>query len=452
MIKSLRVRLLVIIVLVTAFTAAVTGASVAYVVRDWVYEDAQQAVLTTFRHDMDRFNENGALETLPSTYRVVSDPGGAVVRAGTVPAEVVPGDMVEYLTGASSAYRFQRLSDGRVLVGYGATRYNYLIFAVEPLEGVNERLRQLMSLVALATLGGAVLGAIAGVLVARAVTRPLRRVQDVAAAVAGGDATVRLPETSMAELRELSQNFNGMLDRQNESLDVLRRQDERSRRFASDVSHELRSPLAALVPAAEVLREEADAMAAESGDDPDLARAARMVATEVDGLAQLLDDLLEMTRLDAGVAEVRAERFELVGAVRSALDARGWTSVRVGGPAELWVNTDRRRVVAVVTNLVGNALRHGAAPVSVRVGPWAPEQGEAGAVVEVRDQGEGVPPGHEALVFDRLHKAQDARSRTVGGGAVLGLAIARDNARLLGGDVDYRRDGATTVFRTWFRG
>ena len=451
MIKSLRVRLLVIIVLVTAFTAAVTGASVAYVVRDWVYEDAQQAVLTTFRHDMDTFDERPTLEFVSSTYRVV-DLNGTVLQAGEVPPGLIPQSMDDYLRQVRSTYRFQRLDDGRVLVGHSSNKHPYMVFAVEPLEGVNERLRQLMSLVALATLGGAVLGAIAGVLVARAVTRPLRRVQDVAAAVAGGDATVRLPETSMAELRELSQNFNGMLDRQNESLDVLRRQDERSRRFASDVSHELRSPLAALVPAAEVLREEADARAAASGDDPDLARAARMVATEVDGLAQLLDDLLEMTRLDAGVAEVRAERFELVGAVRSALDARGWTSVRVGGPAELWVNTDRRRVVAVVTNLVGNALRHGAAPVSVRVGPWAPEQGEPGAVVEVRDQGDGVPPGHEALVFDRLHKVQDARSRTVGGGAGLGLAIARDNARLLGGDVDYRRDGATTVFRTWFRG
>ena len=102
--------------------------------------------------------------------------------------------------------------------------------------------------------------------------------------------------------------------------------------------------------------------------------------------------------------------------------------------------------------LFAYALRHGAEPVTVAMRRWAQDDGTGGAVVEVRDHGTGVPVGHEGLVFDRLHKAQAARSRSVGGGAGLGLAIARDNARLLGGDVDYRRDGATTVFRTWFRG
>lgn len=447
---SLRARLLVIIVLVTSFTAAVTGASVAYVVRDWVYEDAQQAVLTAFRHDMERFDDQPTMENLLGDYLVTTSDGG-VVQPGTVPPGTVPSSMSADLRATPSIYRFQRLADGRLLVGHSSSKHPYLIYSVQPLEGVQQRLRQLMTFVALATLGGALLGGLAGVLVARAVTRPLRRVQDVASAVAAGDSTARLPETSLAELRELSVNFNGMLDRQNESLDVLRRQDERSRRFASDVSHELRSPLAALVPAAEVLREEADAMAAESSGHPDLARAARMVASEVDGLAQLLDDLLEITRLDAGVAQVRAEEFDLVATVREALDARGWSGVRIDGPGELWVNADRRRVVAVVTNLVGNALRHGAPPVTVSMYRWA-QQGDGGAVVEVRDHGGGVPEGHEDLIFDRLHKAQAARSRGAGGGAGLGLAIARDNARLLGGDVDYRRDGATTVFRAWFRG
>lgn len=465
LLAGLRARILAIIVVVTCLTAGVTGVAVTVVVRDWVYQDAQDAVLTTFRHDMENFERNpGRARTWPRENPPAEAPPGAtppppfVGLSSDYLVEVdgeteqwgngirpqdIPRSMREELVAVPSVYRFQRLSDGRLLVAHSMNRpanldaTSVVVYGVQPLEDVGARLNRLTVLLIVAVAGSALLGVLVALLVARTVIRPLSRVQAVAARVTDGDVEARLPATNVAELRDLTETFNSMLDRQTESIDVLRRQDARSRRFVGDVSHELRSPLAALVPAAEVLREEAAAL--EPGAD--LRRASELVASEVDTLAGLVEDLLEMTRLDAGAAEVRREPFELVGALREALDARGWRSVVVDG-APLTVDSDRRRVVAVVTNLVGNAVRHGAPPVTVTV-DGAPD----GAVVEVRDHGPGVPPGDEERVFGRFAKAQEARSRGAGGGAGLGLAIARDNARLLGGDVDYRRDGATTVFR-----
>lgn len=457
MIAGLRTRILAIIVIVTCLTAGVTGVAVAMVVRDWVYQDAQEAVLTTFRHDMETFERQGMPapgsggaspggrssigEFLPGDYTVEVD--GVTVRQGSAPPQDFPGAMRRELERVPSLYRFQRLPDGKVLVAHSVPRpaifnaESVVVCGVQPLEDVGPRLSRLTLLVVVAVAGSALLGILVALIVARTVTRPLSRIQSVAARVTDGDTEARLPATNVTELRDLTDTFNSMLDRQNQSIDVLRHQDARSRRFVGDVSHELRSPLAALVPAAEVLREEAATLPA----DADLRRASELVASEVDTLAGLVDDLLEMTRLDAGAAEVRRTPFELVGALRDALSARGWHSVQVDG-APLTVESDRRRVVAVVTNLVGNAVRHGAPPVTVTVA-----SGPQGSVVEVRDHGPGVPPGDEERVFGRFAKAQEARSRGAGGGAGLGLAIARDNARLLGGDVDYRREGATTVFR-----
>lgn len=462
LLAGLRARILAIIVVVTCLTAGVTGVAATVVVRDWVYQDAQDAVLTTFRHDMDLFERSPERtpqwwkdrqpEGAPAPPVFVALSGDYLVEVDGVTAQPseqirpqdIPREVRAELVEVPSLYRFQRLSGGRVLVAHSMGRpanfdaESVVVYAIRPLEDVNARLNRLTVLLIVAVVGSALLGILVALVVARTVVRPLGRIQAVATRVTDGDSEARLPATNVTELRALTETFNSMLDRQNESIDVLRHQDARSRRFVGDVSHELRSPLAALVPAAEVLREEAAAL--DPGDD--LRRASELVAAEVGTLAGLVDDLLEMTRLDAGAAEVRREPFELVGALREAFAARGWQAVAIDGAPEYEISSDRRRVVAVVTNLVGNAVRHGEPPVTVTVGTTS-----EGAVVEVRDHGPGVPPGDEERVFGRFAKVQEARSRGTGGGAGLGLAIARDNARLLGGDIDYRRDGATTVFR-----
>ncbi|BDH55142.1 HAMP domain-containing protein [Tsukamurella sp. PLM1] len=274
---GLRNRILAIIVIVTCLTAGITGLAVGIVVRDWVYQDAQDAVLTTFRHDMESFERRGMLvpgsggeprgtrsavgDYLPGNFTV--DVDGATVRQGAARPQDLPASMRRELERVPSLYRFQRLPDGKVLVAHSVPRpsifdaESVVVYDVQPLEDVRPRLNRLTVLVAVAVAGSALLGILVALVVARTVIRPLGRIQSVAARVTDGDTEARLPATNVTELRDLTDTFNAMLDRQHESIEVLRHQDARSRRFVGDVSHELRSPLAALVPSAEVLREEA---------------------------------------------------------------------------------------------------------------------------------------------------------------------------------------------------
>jgi two-component system sensor histidine kinase MtrB len=191
----------------------------------------------------------------------------------------------------------------------------------------------------------------------------------------------------------------------------------------SDVSHELRTPLTALTTAADVLEDNTDGL-----NDPGR-RAARLLAVESRRMAAMVEDLMEISRFDAGVPAMAWERVDVSALVVGALEARGWTGrVELEPASGVTTWADPRRLDAVVANLVGNALKHGRPPVRVAV------EATADAVtVSVSDTGPGIPAEHLGHVFDRFYKADSSRSG--GGGSGLGLAIARENARLHGGDV-----------------
>jgi two-component system sensor histidine kinase MtrB len=198
-----------------------------------------------------------------------------------------------------------------------------------------------------------------------------------------------------------------------------------ARRFVADVSHELRTPLAAMTAVTDTLDEEAEDL------DGDAGTAARLISTETRRLAQLVENLIEISRFDAGRAALRLDdEVDLAAAIPATLAARGWTDeVATDLPPGLTAELDRRRLDVIVANLVGNALRHGGAPVRVAAG------GDAGRVtVTVTDCGPGLPPEIAPHVFERFYKADAARARSEGSG--LGLAIAMENARLHGGTIE----------------
>jgi signal transduction histidine kinase len=205
------------------------------------------------------------------------------------------------------------------------------------------------------------------------------------------------------------------------------------RRFTSDVSHELRTPIAALVSEAAVLEEHLDGM------PPEARRAAELLVGDVARLRRLIEDLTDLASLDVGREEVRLEPFDLGALIHGTVRSRGWDRRITIRSESVEVATDRSRVDRIVANLVGNALEHGGDEVVVRVG-----RDEEGPFVEVTDAGPGIQPEHLPHVFDRFYRADAARS---GPGSGLGLSIARENARLLGGDVEVRSEfGAGSVF------
>lgn len=214
-----------------------------------------------------------------------------------------------------------------------------------------------------------------------------------------------------------------------DSLDGLQEVVAGQRRFVADVAHELRTPLTALTAAVAVLDEERE----HGSDDEQAAR--ELVVTEVHALRDLVEDLLEISRFDAGVAELQAHDVGLRALVEGALDRRGARGqVHIEVPDDLRVHVDPRRIDTVLGNLVTNARVHARPPIHVRA--WADG---ADAHITVSDAGPGIPEVVRPRLFDRFATADAARSRS--GGSGLGLAIAQENVHLHGGDLHVAASG-----------
>ncbi len=229
------------------------------------------------------------------------------------------------------------------------------------------------------------------------------------------------------ELARLVTSFNEMAAALEDKVGELQRMEAQARQFASDVSHELRTPLTAMTAVTDVL-------GGHEGLTGDAAAAGRLVRQEVLHLNRLVEDLIEISRFDAGTAQLVTDDTDVATAVSGCLRARGWTDVTTGVPAGLTVRLDRRRFDVIIANLVGNALRHGSPPVEVTASIQPNGPGGTQLAVEVRDHGPGLPAAAIPHVFDRFYKADTARARSEGSG--LGLAIAWENARLHGGHIE----------------
>ncbi|WIY07624.1 HAMP domain-containing sensor histidine kinase [Amycolatopsis mongoliensis] len=273
-------------------------------------------------------------------------------------------------------------------------------------------------------------------LAARQVLRPVRALNTAADQLGRGRLDVRLRVKGSDELAQLVTTFNHTAAELERTVGTLRAMEADARRFVADVSHELRTPLAAMNAVTDVLDEDAGQLPA------DTAVAARLVSAETKRLTRLVQDLIEISRFDAGRAELRREELDVAAAVTDSLAARGWepgSDVVTDLPSGITAALDRRRVDIVVANLVGNALRHGAPPVEVVL------RAEGGDVVlTVTDHGPGIPGEVLPRIFDRFAKADTARARSEGSG--LGLSIARENARLHGGDITAADTGTGARF------
>ena len=316
----------------------------------------------------------------------------------------------------------------------------YFVFSALSVESAAEQLR--LGLVVAALVALALALATAG-LIARGILRPVSSGSAVAARIAGGDLTARVPEGGADELGRWARQFNRMADSLTATFARLEASERQNQRFVADVSHELRTPLTALVAEASVIE-------AGLGDlPPDARRAAELLVADVRRLRVLVDDLMELSRFDARAEH--AEGAELVpvdlGATVRAIVASRLPSAELKLPREpVVVQADVRRLDRIVGNILDNARHHAPdSPVSVEVALEPARGGEAGptALVRVADRGPGVAPEALAHLFDRFYKADASRH---GGSSGLGLAIASEHAALLGGSLAAEnRDGGGLV-------
>jgi signal transduction histidine kinase len=267
-----------------------------------------------------------------------------------------------------------------------------------------------------------VLSAAAGALVARRVLRPVAQASEAAHSLAEGLLETRLPVDADDEFGAWATSFNEMAEALEEKIRALSEAQARERRFTSDVAHELRTPLTALAGEASLLREHLDRMPEEAQ------RPAQMLVEDVERLRRLVEELMEISRLDAGREDVRTEPVDLRSLVAGLLRSRGWETSVLLDAEPVVLETDPRRAERVLSNLIENALAHSKGGVAVQIG-----RNGSDAFVEVSDRGPGIAAEHLPHVFERFYKVDPARA---GGGSGLGLAIALENARLLGGGID----------------
>lgn len=281
-------------------------------------------------------------------------------------------------------------------------------------------------------------------LVTRQAVQPVRSAARVAERFADGHLGERMVVKGVDEMATLARSFNDMAGSLADQISRMEQMSLLQRRFVSDVSHELRTPLTTIRMAAEVIH------GAREDLPPGASRSAELLAAQLDRFEELLADLLEISRFDAGAAMLDAESVDARDVVLAAVEQAGPLAERKGvwlraevPPDRVLADVDPRRVERVLRNLLVNAIEHAEGrPVEVRLAT----DGRALAVT-VRDHGVGMTPEETTRVFDRFWRADPARARTTGGTG-LGLAISVEDAHLHGGWLEaWGRPGDGACFR-----
>ncbi|MEM9201170.1 MAG: HAMP domain-containing sensor histidine kinase [Actinomycetota bacterium] len=340
---------------------------------------------------------------------------------------LVPPSLLQQVEAGDPA-RMRVSLDGEPTIVYGIPLPNldadyYEAVASDDVEATLRALGIIvMGVAAAATLLSAALGSWA----ARRALTPLGEVRAAAESLAAGELDTRLDPPADADLASLTASFNGMARSLEDRI-------ERDARFASEVSHELRSPLMTLNASIEVLNNSRRDMPERSQTALDL------LTDDVARFTVLVEDLLEISRYDVGTARLHAEAIDLVEFVRQTVRHSPYT-VELRSPKldHLVVAGDKRRLAQVVSNLIDNAAKYGAGRIEVVVD----RVGQA-ARIAVEDEGAGVPEAERSIIFDRFSRGSAGGRRGQGTGSGLGLALIAEHVGLHGGTiwVEDRPDG-----------
>lgn len=319
--------------------------------------------------------------------------------------------------------------DGQPFIGIGVAipAFNARYFELVPMDDIDRTLDGLARGLALSALVATLCGAAIGWLASGRILKPLRQFTSAAESIAEGSLDTRIQTTDDRDLRVLARSFNRMADAVQERID-------RESRFTSQVSHELRSPVAALFSAINVARRRAAKGTTETLDD---------MERRVGDLHRLVEDLLELSRVEAGVSGMQIEPVDPAQLARGQLERMGKPMVPVDVEQDVpsTFQADKRRLAQMLQNLIDNADRYGGGVMRVHI------SGEDGKVrFAVEDHGPGVAEHERHFIFERFARGETA---AISGhsGAGLGLALVNEHAILHGGSVHLEdREGGGSRF------
>ncbi|MFD0363780.1 MtrAB system histidine kinase MtrB [Nocardia sp. GCM10030253] len=382
---------------------------------------------------------SGAAGSFDSALSIVG--GTPLQQISTGPIQEVPEELRRYVDRNQVSYQFATVADpdgyrGRsLIIGSPSAEIPTLqIYLIFPLANEERSLSLMRGTMMIGGIVLLVLLAAITALVTRQVVLPIRSAARIAGRFADGRLKERMLVRGEDDMARLAQAFNEMAESLSNQITQLEEFGNLQRRFTSDVSHELRTPLTTVRMAADLIHGSSDDL------DAALARSAELLVTELDRFEGLLNDLLEISRHDAGVAELQVESLDVRMCARAAISTvrhlakEAGVEVVVDMPEEpLVAEVDPRRVERVLRNLLANAIDHSEGkPVLIRM------RGDLDAnavAVIVRDQGIGLRPGEEKLVFNRFWRSDPSRMRR-SGGTGLGLSISVEDANLHEGKLE----------------
>ncbi|MEO5973866.1 MAG: HAMP domain-containing sensor histidine kinase [Ilumatobacteraceae bacterium] len=324
-----------------------------------------------------------------------------------------------------------------LIIGIPLPQIQASYFEINSLSEVSSALRSVRLALLLATIFTTIVGIGLGAFASRRVVRPLASAALAARAIADGRLDTRLGQTDDPDLQLLTNAFNDMVV-------ALQQRVERDARFASDVSHELRSPLMTLSASAEVMLARRDELPERSKVALDL------LVGDVIRFQGLVEDLLEISRFDAGAVRLLKENLVLNEFVRQAVSVSSLPNTDIICDPELQdvvIRGDRRRLARVMANLIDNARLHSGGKASIIISHAEPlddlDESTGSVWIIVQDDGEGLVEGELELIFERFSRGGAAGKRGASEGAGLGLALAREHVTLHGGRVwaEHRGDG-----------
>lgn len=348
---------------------------------------------------------------------------------GTSP-EVLPSSLTEAVREGHAGRQVVSI-DGtpHVVVGVPIAESDASYFELVSMEDIAGSLANLARGLAVGAATATVIAALAGWYASGRVLRPLREMSAAATGLASGSLGTRLDGAGDRDLEPLQRSFNRMADAVEDRI-------RREHRFTSDVSHELRTPVAAMLSSIEIARHHRNDPVAVDDALVELQRRG-------DVFNEMVNDLLEISRVDAGAVELQLEPLDpraLAGAVAEMAPGDEVPVEVLPGTPEV-VSSDKRRLGQMIMNLVENADRYAGGATRIVL------SGDEGLLrIAVEDEGPGVPEHERRHVFGRFARGMEARRSTVSGTG-LGLALVDEHARLHGGSVHVEdRDGGGARF------
>ena len=431
-----------------ALGAAVLSASLAFITfgltRQNLIDQRQNSAVTRALANADRLAVELPYATTPTavnrSLNALSHPNAAnaalssdsrwyATNGSAFDQQSIPESLTVMVAGGQAA-RMRTPVNGstQLIVGVPVPDLDAQYFESVPLADLQHTLNGLAMTLLIASVLTTAAGALIGYWASRRVFAPLLDVGTAAGAIAGGRLDTRLPEGVDPDLDLISRPFNEMAQ-------ALEDRIERDARFASEVSHELRSPLMTLAASIEVLENTRD-------DLPERARTAlELLSADIDRLQQLVEDLLEISRFDVGAITLHLEEVLVVELVYQSVSILGGGGVPVihdVDTEDLIVRVDKRRFGRVIANLLDNADRYAGGATSVTI-----ERTDNRIHISIEDHGNGVPEDERDIVFDRFSRGSEGGNRSNDTGVGLGLALIDEHVRLHGGRVwvEDRRDG-----------